>query len=170
MCRARGSATPCCGEWPIYLAYVTSFLTVLVMWVNHHRLFELIRRSDHWYLILNGLLLMGVTVIPFSTSLLAEYLGHPDASVAAAVLSGSYIFIAVCFNILWHYALGKGFVSPDAQPKMLATITRQYRFGPLYYVATFILAFISVPVSVGGVLLLAVFFALPGLPARRNKQ
>ena len=140
------------------------------MWVNHHRLFELIRRSDHWYLILNGLLLMGVTVIPFSTSLLAEYLGHPDAWLAAAVLSGGYFYIAVCFNALWHYALGKGLVGSEANPKMLATITRQYRFGPLYYVATFILAFVSVTASVVGVLMLAVFFALPELPAHRREK
>ena len=155
------------GEWPVFLAYVTSFLTILVMWVNHHRLFELIRRSDHWFLIVNGLLLMGVTVIPFSTSLLAEYIGHRDASVAAAVFSGGYLLITLDYNLLWRYALRFGLLKPDAASQAVETITRQYRFGPLYYLITFILAFISVPASVGLALGLAVFFALPSLPGKK---
>ncbi|MBV9852858.1 MAG: DUF1211 domain-containing protein [Armatimonadetes bacterium] len=155
------------GEWPAFLAYVTSFLTILVMWVNHHRLFELIRRSDHWFLIVNGLLLMGVTVIPFSTSLLAEYIGHRDASVAAAVFSGGYLLIALGYNLLWRYALRVGLLKPDAPPRAVETITGQYRFGPLYYLTAFILAFISVPASVGLALGLAVFFALPSVPGKK---
>ena len=152
------------GEWPIYLAYVTSFLTILVMWVNHHRMFELIRRSDHLFLIFNGLLLMSVTLVPFSTSLLAEYIGHPDASVAAAVFCGTSILIALTFNLLWRYAVRTGLVHASDDPDAVTTITRQYRFGPLYYFAAFVLAFIFVPASVGICLLLALFFALPSLP------
>src|SRR5262245_58066326 len=56
-------------QWPTYLAYVTSFLTILIMWVNHHRLFQHIKRTDNPFLMLNGLLLMGVTIVPFPTGL-----------------------------------------------------------------------------------------------------
>src|SRR4051812_14926451 len=58
-------------EAPVYLAYVISFATVGVMWINHHRLLTLIRRSDHTFLVLNTLLLFWVTFVPFPTSLLA---------------------------------------------------------------------------------------------------
>src|SRR5438477_460993 len=74
-------------QWPVYLGYVTSFLTVLIMWANHHRLMRYIKRSDNNFLLINGLLLMGVTVVPFPTSLLAEYLISDqlqDKIVAAA--------------------------------------------------------------------------------------
>jgi uncharacterized membrane protein len=33
-------------QWPSYLAFLTSFFTVLVMWVHHHMIFKLVRRSD----------------------------------------------------------------------------------------------------------------------------
>jgi len=51
-------------QWPVYLAYGLSFLTILIMWINHHNLFRLIRRTDHVFLLLNGLLLLVVTTIP----------------------------------------------------------------------------------------------------------
>ena len=50
-------------QWPIYFAFVTSFLTILIMWVNHHNLMSLIKRTDHVFLMLNGLLLMGVSIV-----------------------------------------------------------------------------------------------------------
>jgi len=57
-------------QWPVYLAYLTSFATILVMWLNHHNLFKQIKRVDHTLLLLNGLLLLGVTLVPFPTALI----------------------------------------------------------------------------------------------------
>jgi uncharacterized membrane protein len=64
-------------QWPAYLAYVVSFVTILLMWVGHHNMFTFIYRIDHTFLLLNGLLLMGIAVVPFPTGLLAEYLPKP---------------------------------------------------------------------------------------------
>jgi uncharacterized membrane protein len=58
--------------WPSYLAFVTSFATILGMWVHHHRLFTHIRRIDHTFLFWNGLLLFLVTVVPFPTGALGR--------------------------------------------------------------------------------------------------
>src|SRR5579872_4040697 len=49
-------------QWPAYLAFLISFSFIGIMWINHHSLFTYIRRIDHALLILNGSLLMGVTV------------------------------------------------------------------------------------------------------------
>lgn len=65
--------------WPSYLAFVTSFATVLVIWVHHHWVFALIDKSDHSFLYWNGLLMLFVTLVPFPAALLAEYLLHPQA-------------------------------------------------------------------------------------------
>src|SRR4051812_39389248 len=53
--------------WPSYLAFLTSFATIGVMWVNHHRIFTHVKHSDNMLLLLNGLLLLGVTIVPFPT-------------------------------------------------------------------------------------------------------
>jgi uncharacterized membrane protein len=47
-------------HWPSYLAYLVSFATILIVWVNHHRLFTIIRRSDSRFLFLNGALLLAI--------------------------------------------------------------------------------------------------------------
>jgi uncharacterized membrane protein len=152
-------------QWPGYLAYITSFLTILIMWVNHHKMFQQIRRCDHFFLILNGFLLLGVTTVPFPTALLAEYIREPgaNAKVAALAYSGLFIFIGIIFHMLWRYAAtGNRLLGSNHDPVAVRAITQQYRFGPVLYVVTFLLAFVSVPVSVAANLLLAVFFALPG--------
>ena len=43
-------------------------------------------------------------------------------------------------------------------------ITLQYRYGPLLYLAAFVLSFVSVGLSVGMCLCLAVYFAFKGWP------
>lgn len=153
--------------WPSLLAYVMSFATILITWINHHRLFEQIRRRDHGLMVLNGLLLMVITLFPFATSLLAEYLAHPgpNAKIAAAVYSAFSFVMAVFFNLLWRHASGGGRLLADDHDRHKARrITEQYRFGPLLYLAGLGLAFVSVPASVLVALLLALFFALPPRP------
>jgi uncharacterized membrane protein len=155
------------GQWPVYAAYVLSFATVLIMWTNHHKMFRLIRRSNHVFLIVNGVLLMFVTLVPFPTALLAEHIAQPGGSTAAAVYSGTFVFIAILFNVLWRYAAHGGrLLARGHDVEAAATITRQYRFGPLLYLVAFGLAFVSVPARVGLCGCLAAFFALPG---RRQK-
>lgn len=151
------------AQWPAYLAFVTSFLTILVMWINHHRLFGQIRKSDQSFLILNGLLLMGITVVPFPTSLLADYIESNEARVAAMIYSGTFVVIAVFFNLLWRYAAGKGgrLLSPDHDGAEVRGITEQYRFGPLMYAAITAVAYFNALASFSLCLLLAVFFAVP---------
>src|ERR1044071_6817642 len=61
-------------EWPMLAAYATSFATIGVMWLNHHRLYTHIKRIDTGLLLLNLLLLLVIVFIPVPTALIAEYL------------------------------------------------------------------------------------------------
>jgi len=92
------------AAWPNYFAFLTSFATIGIMWMNHHRLFRIIARADHALLIWNGLLLLGITFVPFPTALIAEYIQRPDQRTAAMVLGGTYVFLALMFNGLWWHA------------------------------------------------------------------
>jgi uncharacterized membrane protein len=157
-----GLAAALADQWPSYFALLTSFATIGIMWINHHRLFTLIKRSDQGLLVLNALLLLGVTVVPFPTALIAEYIKRPDAPVAALVYSGTYVFIAIAFDALWWYASYRGrLLGARANRDMVRSITRRYMFGPLYYLASCGLALVSAPASLALNLLLAVFWALP---------
>jgi uncharacterized membrane protein len=90
--------------WPSYLAFITSFATILVMWVHHHWVFVLVKKYDHLLCYLNGLLLLFVTFIPFPTALLAEYLLYPDAGIAANIYTGIFLAISLSFDMLWRHA------------------------------------------------------------------
>lgn len=147
--------------WPSYLAFFTSFASILVMWVNHHRIFSLVTRTDHAFFYWNGLLLMLVTLVPFPTALLAEYLIHPQAKVAASVYAGIFLAIAIVFNRLWkHASAADRLLAQKADRNEVDAITKQYRFGPGLYLVAFALSFISVWLSVGVCFVLAIYFAL----------
>ena len=155
--------------WPHYLAFVTSFITILAQWVNHHRIFSFIQRTDHPFLYWNGLLLLFITFMPFPTALLAEYLLHPEAKAAGAVFAGTYVASAFAFKGLWHHASKNGrLLANNVDDREIRQITMQYRYGPLLYLAAFALSFVSVGLSVGLCLCLAVFFAVKGWPTLRS--
>src|SRR3954447_16101893 len=73
-------------EWPSYLAYVTSFLTIGAVWLAHHALFVRLRAIDAVLMRLNLLLLMAVSFLPFPTGLMAEALRESDSAERAAVV------------------------------------------------------------------------------------
>ena len=132
------------NQWPSYLAFLTSFATILIMWVSHHSIFKMVYKSDSPFLFANGLLLMLVTVVPFPTSLVSEYLTTPAAAMACAVYAGIFVLINVAYNLLWWTASHKRTLLnqdvSDAQVKILA---RNMYFGfPVYLLAT-LLAFLN---------------------------
>jgi uncharacterized membrane protein len=156
-------------QWPHYLAFLTSFISIFANWVNHHRIFSFISKTDHPFLYWNGLLLLFITFMPFPTTLLAEYLLHPEAGVAGAVFVGTYVAIAFAFKGLWHHASKKGMLlAQGVDVREIRQITMQYRYGPLLYLVAFALSFVSVSLSVGLCLCLAVFFAFKGWPTLRS--
>jgi uncharacterized membrane protein len=73
-------------EWPAYLAFVTSFLTIGGVWLAHHALFTRLGAVDPVLMRLNLLLLMAVSFLPFPTGLMAESLRESDSAERAAVI------------------------------------------------------------------------------------
>jgi len=146
-------------HWPEYAAFAFSFLTIGVMWVNHHHLMNQFVRADRVFLFLNLLLLMGVVFIPFPTGLIGEDIRTEGAKAAALAYGCTGIYLSICFSVLWHY--GRLHVlRQDADPKEVSGITRSYIPGaPLYLTGTLI-AFAS---PVGSAIFygaIAVFYAI----------
>jgi uncharacterized membrane protein len=148
--------------YPSYLAYVTSFVTILIMWINHHLIFRAISRIDHFLFMFNGLLLLGITFVPFPTTVLAGHLDGDDSDVAAAFFAGTFALIALCFNLLWRYAaIGNRLLRRDINPAFVTAINFRYAFGiPIYSFAALI-AFVSPEVSFGICVLLAILYFVP---------
>jgi uncharacterized membrane protein len=147
-------------QWPSYLAFFLSFFYIGVMWMNHHRMFTHIRRSNDTLLVLNLLLLLGVTAVPFPTAVLAAHLGAPDQRTAAVFYNAVFLVIAIFFNVLWRYAVSRQLLDKSLAASA-AMISRQYAVGPLMYAVCLVLAYVDVRASLGVNVALAVYFALP---------
>ena len=91
--------------WPQISAYVVSFLVIGVIWVNHHALCLLIGTVDRTLLFVNLVLLLFVTTLPFTTSVLADFIGRhggADARWAAALYGVSNTGMAFAFTAMLH--------------------------------------------------------------------
>jgi len=148
-------------RWPSFLAYTLSFLVILIMWVNHHTIFRMISRIDRRFLILNGLLLMLITFLNYPTAVVADYLTSSHASTALVLYNGTFVVVALTFATLWFYAAHDGrLLAPEVPPERVAAINRAYRLGPFIYMAAFLMAFVSVPLSLLIDIGLAIFFTV----------
>jgi uncharacterized membrane protein len=149
--------------WPSYAAYVISFVTIGIMWANHHAIFALIDRTTHGLVVANLLLLMLVAFIPFPTSVLGEHLraGADDQRTAALFYNGTYFVTAIFYNLLWQTAARGNRLIVAGREAAAARVTRAFWPGaPSYLVAT-LAAFVSVPLSVGLNGAIALFYLLP---------
>lgn len=146
--------------WPSYLAFLASFMTIGVMWLNHHRLFSMVSRKDDGLIVLNLLLLLVTTWLPFPTALLAEHLRgpHDDQRTAAVVYSASLFVMAIAFNVLWRYAVR---IDAVGEHTNVGAVSRQYAIGPFIYAVLVGIAFFSAAWCLIISALYALYFALP---------
>ena len=154
--------------WPQYAAYVVSFLTIGIMWMNHHTIFGHISRIDRRLLVLNLLLLMGVVAIPFPTALVADHL-HDAGGTAAAVTYGLVMIAISCgFTAIWIYigAHPRELGAPAITRESFRTSAPRFTVGPLVYAAgTLVAAFLSAAAAVAIYGLLAVYYLFEHLPS-----
>lgn len=146
--------------WPAYIAYAVSFLTVGIMWVNHHQVFRHFVRVDRPLLLLNILLLMCISFTPFPTRVVAEHAQNGSDRQAAAVLYGlTMTFTAICFFFVWYYG-SRRLLRPDTDMREVSGITRSYLPGaPTYALATAV-AFVNSVASLIMFGAIAIFYAI----------
>ena len=147
--------------WPSYLAYAVSFVTIGIMWMNHHTFMGQIERADRRFLMATIGLLMCIAFVPFPTRIVAEHVRHEGAQDAALLYGFTLVTTAVMFNITWFYAARRGrLLRPDADPAIVSGITRTYLPGPWIYLTATLIAFASPTGSVILFLVIAVVYVL----------
>jgi uncharacterized membrane protein len=135
--------------WPSFMALVLSFVTVFIMWMNHHVMFKCLRGIDARIAIANGLLLLLVSMVPFPTDLVAQYLTGPSASTACAVYSAFFILVNAAFVLLWHSATKNGRnLKPEVSPELVNGITKNLYIGLSGYVIATMAAFLLPALSI----------------------
>jgi len=148
--------------WPSYIGYAVSFVTIGIIWSNHHTVMGQLGRVNRTFLMLNIFLLMCVAFLPFPTRLVAENLRDRHELQPAALAYGATMTVmAVCYLSLWLYATRDGrLLRDDSDPRTVTGITRSYLPGaPIYLTAT-LLALVSPLASVALFGAIALFYVV----------
>jgi uncharacterized membrane protein len=130
--------------WPDYLAYVTSFITIGIIWMNHHHTVSLMARADRTLLFLNILLLLTIAFLPFPTKLVAQYLRKDGEEVAALAYAATFVVMATLHQVWWQYARrNRRLIAEETPDAALRAVDRAYIVGVPMYGTVFVLAFFS---------------------------
>ena len=129
--------------WPSYLAYVTSFLTIGIIWINHHYCVQTIARADRTLLFLNLLLLLTVGFLPFPTKLVAQYLQQPGERAAVYAYAATFIAMSIVYNTWWRYASGgRRLIKESVPDSTVRAISRAFNPGvPMYGIVLLVAVF-----------------------------
>jgi uncharacterized membrane protein len=161
---ARGDTTPdlvraLAGHWPKFLSFLLSFATILILWMNHHALFDWVVRANGPLMVANGVVLLLVVLVPFTTALLGDHLDGPAANAAAVVYTAVLTLVAVAFRWVWAVVTGDRATLAPGLPDAEVRLTNRYLlFGFLAQLAAVALALWSAKAAVALTLALAAFW------------
>jgi uncharacterized membrane protein len=150
-------------QWPNFAAYLVSFLTIGVIWLNHHAMLRRLARADHSVLTRNVLLLMCIVVLPFSTSLMAAYLTAPAGHLAAVIYGGSFLVFALVFLLLQCHLLFNraNLMHEPPTPAGRRWILRRTAVGVVPYLLATLGGLLSPYLTLAISAAVAVFYSLP---------
>jgi TMEM175 potassium channel family protein len=156
------------GEhWPSFVAYLISFLTIGIIWVNHHALVRNIAVVDRHLLFLNLLLLLFVVLIPFATGTMAEYLtgGGQDAKVAMALYGGVFEGMGLSFAAIFGWTLREGRTHRAVPADARRAAWWRFTIGNLVYAIAIVVAFVNALASLAIIGLVALYYVFERTPA-----
>jgi uncharacterized membrane protein len=147
------------GQSHVFSNYAMSFLLAAVFWIIHHQQSHVIKRTDRNHIWLNILILMFVSLIPFSTSLINDY--HDDWM--ASVFFGMNMFIlGSLFYINWDYATkNHRLVALNLDPRRITVGKKRSAVTPIVSLIAMALAFVDVRISSFAYLLIPVILFHP---------
>ncbi|SCF08352.1 TMEM175 family protein [Micromonospora mirobrigensis] len=93
-------------QWPVYLAYVTSYLYVAVNWLNHKGTFHRVRCTDVGLQWANLAVLFTVALLPFVTAVVSDAVQHGnrfDERVAVSCYGMLGVVLSAAWLWLYHY-------------------------------------------------------------------
>jgi uncharacterized membrane protein len=145
--------------WTSYVAYALSFVTIGIIWANHHTVMHQIGHVDRFFLMVSVLFLMFIAFIPFPTRLLALNIRGEGAEAAALVYGITLTGTAILFYALWRYAArNRKLLRDDADQRVVDGISRSYGVGPISYAVATLVALWNPLVSAALYAAIALFY------------
>jgi uncharacterized membrane protein len=160
-------------QWPSYVAYLVSFVTIGLLWIEHHGMMSAVRSIDRRFLERTLVFLLFISIVPWPTALASNYAdqGVPQARAVAVLYAATMLMMGLSFTSGWRYlAAHPELVSQPARAAFPAG-ARRALLGGLVYLAAIAVAFLSPTASFAIDAIVAVYFAasksrVPGLIVR----
>lgn len=126
-------------QWPLFLSYFISFMNIGTIWLNHHKVASRLDHVDHTFLVLNLLLLMIVSLLPFPTRVVGQALAgetHADQRTAALIYAGTFFAASIAFLALWRWAANdRRLIKPQVPDQLNRVRTLRFALAiPLFAV------------------------------------
>jgi uncharacterized membrane protein len=161
------------NTWPSYVAYLVSFITIGILWVEHHGMMSAVRGINRRFLERTLIFLLFISIIPWPTALAADYADQavPEARAVAVLYAAAMLMMGLTFAWGWSYlAAHPELVAGPARPALPAG-ARRALLGGLVYLIAIAVAFLSPKASFAIDAIVAVYFAasrsrVPGLIVR----
>jgi uncharacterized membrane protein len=155
-------------KWPSFAAYAISFLTIGIIWVNHHTIFKNLSEIDRTLLFLNLLLLFFVVTIPFATSTMATYLreGGTDSHLGAALYMGAFEGMSIAFVLIFWWSIGRQHLKVPLSPADARRATIRFGIGQIGYIVGIGLAFASAYAALVISAIVAAYYVFEQTPRR----
>lgn len=150
--------------WPNALAYVISFVAIGILWINHHTMLRRLIGVDHAIVVLNLILMLCIVLLPFSTSLLANYLDEPAGGrIAALVYAASFLATSLVFTAMQLRLLLRRpdlFDVPPSRAQRRTALIRASVAAPAYLTAG-LLGLVSPYLTLSVCVVLGIAYLLP---------
>lgn len=150
---------------PRMLTYALSVMTLGIFWVGQQAQTSHLVRSDRHYTWLSLAFLGGASFLPFTTSVLAEYV---HLRFAVFVYWLNILYLGLMLLAAWRYARAAELVKPDGAEKSVA-IERRIIVAQGLYFAAMLLSVFDPLYAIGAIALVQLNYAVaPNIPFLRT--
>ncbi|MFW0718736.1 TMEM175 family protein [Pedobacter sp. N23S346] len=128
------------SQWPAYIAFIISFFSIFIIWVNHHKVFKQIYKRNTGLMFANGFILFLVSLVSYPSALLARFYLSDAKQFSVTIYTGMFVLVNIAFNLLWQQATkDKGLLRPGISEQAIKQLRNNYLYG----FPTYLIAFVS---------------------------
>jgi Predicted integral membrane protein len=149
---------------PKFLVYFLSFMTAGIFWMGQAAQFEHIKKSDRNLIWINLLFLLFVSVLPFTTAFLGDYIDH---NFAIGIYWLNIFLLGLMLYINWTYATRYGFVEQEVEAEVSEPIKRRIIVSQSLYLGGALLCFINSYLAIAVIIALELNYAFAFFKGRR---
>ena len=142
---------------PNILPYLMSFLTLGIFWVGQQTQLNFFSKSDRYLTWINLAFLLAVTLMPFSTGLLAAYV---TLRVALLIYWLNIVLLGIIIFFSWRYARRAGLLKDEVTPEIFAANQRRIMIAQTLYAFGAMLCIISTFASMAFIMLVQLNYAI----------